>query len=308
MPLPILISVPHAGLLIPPEVADQFVLTPNEVAEDGDEGAAEIYAFEPDVTCFVATDIARAVIDLNRSEDDRRKDGVIKTHTCWDVPAYREFPSEGIVQTLLAQYYRPCHARLTRLAERSLRLAVDCHTMAAFGPPVGPDPGIERPSVCLSNADGTCPQSWIDALKIAFENEFGANVKVNEPFQGGTSRARMLGRCRGCSSSSRERRFWQPPRNVAGSCGPSAHGLRPCPELLSAVGHLVMHESHTAFELRVHGSGRGVMNAAVARQHPLELVIKESGHRACLFFPGVPAHISKCDERLTAGQPGEMVT
>ena len=89
------------------------------------------------------------------------------------------------MQTLLAQYYRPYHARLTRLAERSLRLAVDCHTMAAFGPPVGPDPGIERPSVCLSNADGTCPQSWIDALKIAFENEFGAKVKVNEPFQGG---------------------------------------------------------------------------------------------------------------------------
>ena len=103
----------------------------------------------------------------------RRKDGVVKTHTCWDVPVYRSAPTEQLVQTLLATYHRPYHERLARLAEPALLLAVDCHTMAAFGPPVGPDPGVERPWVCLSNADGTCPSEWMQELKTCFELAFG---------------------------------------------------------------------------------------------------------------------------------------
>ena len=185
MSLPILISVPHAGLRIPHEIGDTCCLTSSEIAEDGDEGAAEIYAVESDVAHFVTTDIARAIIDLNRSKDDRRKDGVVKTHTCWDVVVYSRFPSEDLIETLLAAYYDPYHERLTQLADRAIRLAVDCHTMAAIGPPVAPDPGIERPWVCLSNADGTCPQNWLDGLKNCFEAQFGPHVSVNDPFKGG---------------------------------------------------------------------------------------------------------------------------
>lgn len=185
MTLPILISLPHAGLRVPPEVDDTCLLSPGEVAHDGDEGAAEIYAVERDVARFVTTDIARAIIDLNRSEDDRRKDGVVKTHTCWDVPVYRRFPSEDVIQNLLDRYYHPYHQRLEQLASPALRLAVDCHTMAAFGPPVGPDPGVERPWICLSNGEGTCPQDWLEGLKVCFETEFGSHVQLNDPFTGG---------------------------------------------------------------------------------------------------------------------------
>jgi hypothetical protein len=87
--LPLLVSVPHAGLAIPPEVAALNRLTAQEIAEDGDVGAREIYGeLAPYVAAFVISDIARAFVDLNRAEDDIRKDGVIKTHTCWDVPVY----------------------------------------------------------------------------------------------------------------------------------------------------------------------------------------------------------------------------
>ena len=41
--LPILLSVPHAGLGVPPELADYHQLTPEQIAEDGDVQAAEIY-------------------------------------------------------------------------------------------------------------------------------------------------------------------------------------------------------------------------------------------------------------------------
>ncbi len=185
MRLPLLLSVPHAGLRVPAEVADLCQLTASEIADDGDGGAAEIYALEPDVAAFVTTDIARAIVDLNRAEDDRRQDGVVKTHTCWNIPVYRTFPSPAQIEALLASHYRPYHAQLTQCANAGVRLAVDCHTMAASGPPVGPDPGVVRPHVCLSNADGTCSDAWMAALLRCFTREFGPHVTVNTPFKGG---------------------------------------------------------------------------------------------------------------------------
>lgn len=185
MTLPLLASVPHAGLHVPDEVAPYCVLTPEQVAEDGDVGAAEIYDLESAFEAYVTTDVARAIVDQNRAEDDRRQDGVVKTHTCWNVPVYREFPPEELLAQLLDRYYHPYHRGLRELATSGVRLGIDLHTMAAKGPPVGPDPGVERPWVCLSNADGTCSDAWIQDLKSAFEQTFGSNVRINDPFRGG---------------------------------------------------------------------------------------------------------------------------
>lgn len=110
---------------------------------------------------------------------------MIKTHTCWDVPVYQHEPSAATVAALLDAYYRPYHERLAHLAGSAVKLAIDCHTMAAVGPPVAPDPGVERPWVCLSNGDGTCPQTWIEGLQRCFEDAFGPHVTINHPFTGG---------------------------------------------------------------------------------------------------------------------------
>ena len=98
MKLPILLSVPHAGWKIPSEVEDICVLGQKEILEDGDVGAAEIYnPLKKKVEAFVTTKIARAIVDMNRAEKDFWKDGVIKTHTCWDVPVYKTFPSADTI-------------------------------------------------------------------------------------------------------------------------------------------------------------------------------------------------------------------
>jgi len=57
--------------------------------------------------------------------------------------------------------------------------------MAGHGPPVGPDPGAERPVVTLSNADRTCPRKWLESLATCFEASFGTEVALNTPFRGG---------------------------------------------------------------------------------------------------------------------------
>jgi formiminoglutamase len=185
MTLPFLLSVPHAGLRIPGEVKALCILSKDDIVKDGDEGAAEIYLPLADrVTALVTTDIARAVVDMNRAEDDRRKDGVVKTHTCWDVPVYREPLTEKLTEILLERYHRPYHRDLDRLAEKVIA-GIDCHTMAAIGPPVGPDPGIDRPAACISNGDGTCPDAWMASLSLILAEELNAAVAINTPFKGG---------------------------------------------------------------------------------------------------------------------------
>jgi N-formylglutamate amidohydrolase len=182
--LPLLISVPHAGLKIPPEVEGLCLLTPGQIKADSDEGARTIYALESVVTAFLAGDVARAFVDLNRAEDDRGADGVVKTRTCQRVQIYDSPLSEAVVELLLARYYRPYHSNLTKLAKRA-KLGIDCHTMAEFGPPVGPDPGRRRPQVCLSDAGGTCPKTWLRHLAASLQEAFATGISVNAPFKGG---------------------------------------------------------------------------------------------------------------------------
>ena len=185
MTLPLLLSVPHAGLVIPTVVHDLCILSKNEIIEDGDEGAAEIYLpLEDEVSALVTTVVARAILDMNRDEDDRRKDGVVKTHTCWDVQIYREPPSESIITELMETFYNPYHASLTQHAKH-VQCGIDCHTMAAQGPPVAPDEGMGRPAICISNADDTCPKEWITSLADCFKKVFEKEVSINFPFKGG---------------------------------------------------------------------------------------------------------------------------
>lgn len=185
MRLPFLLSIPHAGRRIPPEVKDICVLSEREVLEDGDEGADEIYfPLRDRIAHLVTADVGRAIVDLNRAADDFRKDGVIKSHTCWDVPVYRTPPSRDLTDILLCKYYLPYHAQLQSLASR-VKLGIDAHTMAASGPPVGPDPGQERPPVCISNAGFTCPQTWLESLARCLEDSLSLPVSINTPFQGG---------------------------------------------------------------------------------------------------------------------------
>jgi formiminoglutamase len=186
--LPFLISVPHSGLTIPEEVRPLCRLNRDEIRNDSDGGAGVIYSMLKDhVQCFVIADIARAVVDLNRPEDDFSKDGVIKTHTCWDVPIWSSPLPKILCDTLLEKYYYPYHQKLASLAgDPSLVLGIDCHTMAATGPPVGPDPGEERPFINLGNVGNkSCPEKWAMYMVYCFKECFGDNVTLNHPFKGG---------------------------------------------------------------------------------------------------------------------------
>jgi formiminoglutamase len=184
MKLPIIISVPHAGLAIPPEVETYNILTQEEIICDGDECASEIYAIEQYVQAYVTTEIARAFVDVNRPVNDLGQDGIVKTHTCWGVPIYTCQLSEVLIEVMIRKYYRPYHEKLT-LFSNDVKFGIDCHTMAEIGPPVSPDSGQERPLICVSDADGTFPADWLKIIKDCFQQSFQVEVSLNRPFKGG---------------------------------------------------------------------------------------------------------------------------
>ena len=184
MKLPILISVPHAGFEVPSEVETYNLLTEDEIICDGDKGASEIYAIESHVQAYVTTDIARAFVDVNRLANDRGRDGVVKTHTCWDVPVYKVPLPDYLIEVMIGKYYRPYHEKLTLFAADA-KFGIDCHTMVEIGPPASSDPGRERPLVCLSDADGAFPADWLKSMKDCLQQSFQVEVSLNRPFKGG---------------------------------------------------------------------------------------------------------------------------
>jgi N-formylglutamate deformylase len=169
---------------VPQEVQEYCVLTPEQILADSDEGAAEIYDLKSEVTAHITTDVARAVLDMNRAEDDRGRDGIVKIHTSYNARVYRQPVPEDVVEIVLEHYYRPYHRRLSESAS-DVKFGIDCHTMAAVGPPSATDSGCERPNICLSNAHGTCPQEWFEKMVHCFKESFESEISVNHPFKGG---------------------------------------------------------------------------------------------------------------------------
>ena len=53
---------------------------------------------------------------------------------------------------LLDKYYGPYHKQMEeQIKNPDIKLAVDCHSMAAKSPPIEADVGAVRPLICLGN-------------------------------------------------------------------------------------------------------------------------------------------------------------
>jgi formiminoglutamase len=209
---PVAVSIPHGGWRVAEEIRDIWALSPKDAFHDGDPYTNHIYDFSDRVRDQMVMEYYRAVVDLNRAPDDiapENPDGVIKSHTCWNVPVYKAdcLPDEDLKETLLEKYYFPYHRWLAEaVADRDVRLLVDCHSMAAYSPPIEEDEGTVRPLICLGNLGDehgeiesvfnrvTCEPDLIrfmaDEFMVVLQHEEvevspPAVVAMNVPFNGG---------------------------------------------------------------------------------------------------------------------------
>jgi len=205
--LPLLITIPHGGIRVPPEVEARIRLTEEEVAYNSDPATARIYDFGDSVEETIGMDVSRVFVDVNRSPfrtPPMYPDGVVKMVTADGNPVYNNgfLPDAGLIRRLLAEYYYPFHYRIrdVLLAGR-VSLAIDCHSMHPEAPLTSKEPGQRRPLVCLSNGGDrmgmpkkpggrgrlTCEPEIIQTLATSFENhlEGRGEVAINNPFSGG---------------------------------------------------------------------------------------------------------------------------
>jgi len=141
---PLLVSVPHAGIEIPRDVAPAFL--PRALAtEDADWHLDRLYAFVRDAgASFIVPRVARYVIDLNRPPDNTPMyPGANNTELCpirfFDgTPLYRDAhaPTGAEVARRRERYWAPYHAALAaevaRLrAEHGHAVLFDGHSIRA---------------------------------------------------------------------------------------------------------------------------------------------------------------------------------
>ena len=208
--LPILISVPHGGTMVPTNLQAKCLLSSRDILLDGDTWTRELYDFAGLVEEYIQADIARIVVDMNRSRDDlppKNPDGVVKTiavngKKVWDQVGG---VSKEELQRLMEEFHTPYHHRLVKAAQNpKVALAIDCHTMLDMGPSKGVSNWEKRPLFCIGNRGDvwgkqvdepiTAPTEMMIRFKEGLEREFSEYkdgcgdapvVTMNKPFKGG---------------------------------------------------------------------------------------------------------------------------
>lgn len=199
-PLPVIISIPHGGMDIPPELNKRVCLSRRDILFDVDAFTRNIYDLEKLVIAQISTKVARTFVDLNREPDDlppKNQDGVIKEYTIYRKKIYLDglAPDKKLIQDLLEKYYYPYHLKLQQysseifLSKNTVKLALDCHSMANIGPEFSPDKGQKRPLFCLGNVHNSSCGSEIvfrlaDCLRKIFDLK-ETDISLNNPFKGG---------------------------------------------------------------------------------------------------------------------------
>ncbi|ADU30549.1 N-formylglutamate amidohydrolase [Evansella cellulosilytica] len=209
MKLPLVISVPHGGLEIPDNLKGCCLLSEEDILLDSDTFTRELYDLKDVVEEYIDTDIARIVVDLNRSADDLpplNPDGVIKTRTVNGDPVWSSVRLlEEDIAVLLEKYYYPYHEKLKKASQNPrVRLGVDCHSMLNIGPTTDYAIWEKRPLFCIGNRGSstgeyvsepiTAPPELMHKFKQLLETKFSPIigdkfdlpiVTMNEPFSGG---------------------------------------------------------------------------------------------------------------------------
>lgn len=184
-----ILSIPHAGLEIPPEFIDKIVEDPRVQNQDVDfqvQDLIDIADLNALGAHVLVAKIHRVCVDLNRPE--ARAVMNWKENSKGQRLVQQEF-SDLDRKRMIEKYYRPYYEKAESLINSNDILFVDLHSMpsraTAYHLSKNPNQPIERPEVCLSDQKGkTLPPECMGFLKQAFEKQ-GVQVNVNDPYLGG---------------------------------------------------------------------------------------------------------------------------
>ncbi len=193
---PLLISCPHDGTLIPPDIAAR--MTPKaQTAPDTDWHVARLYKFAEQLGATVLVPShSRYVVDLNRPPDDvSLYPGQNTTGLCPIVqfsgePIYRDGqqPSTDEINARVGRYWRPYHQALrdeiVRLREMHDRVVLwEAHSIRSVVPFLFDG---RLPDINVGTATGaSCSTATQQRLQAALDAQDRYSHVVNGRFKGG---------------------------------------------------------------------------------------------------------------------------
>ncbi len=193
---PLLVSVPHAGTTIPPDIAENLV--PRALAvEDTDWHLDQVYDFAKAIgASLIVPRHSRYVIDLNRpAENTPMYPGVNNTELCptrffTGDPLYRpdRAPQPEEIAQRLARYWQPYHHALQ--AELQRLKAAHGHALLWDGHSIQPElPWLfsgRLPDLNLGTVSGeSCAPGLRNALQQAIEQQHTFSHVIDGRFKGG---------------------------------------------------------------------------------------------------------------------------
>jgi N-formylglutamate amidohydrolase len=191
-----IVHIPHASVLIPEEVREQFVLSDEalrlELLRMTDWYTDEIFGQLPGCV-DVAFPVSRLVVDPERFENDQDEAmseigmGVIYQNTS-ELTSLRRALGQIERKRLIEDFYHPHHAKLNQLAKCKLENNGHCLVLDAHSFPARPlfyeiDKKQRRPEICIGTDEFHTPQNLIGLAVGLFESA-GFEVGLNSPFAG----------------------------------------------------------------------------------------------------------------------------
>lgn len=193
---PLLISIPHAGTQLPPDILQRLTPQARELP-DTDWYVHQLYAFARNLgACVIKANFSRYVVDLNRAPDSSAlyvsdpTSPVCPTATFDGQPLYArgDVPGDDEIRARVETYWQPYHGRiveeLARIkAEHPIALLWDAHSIASE------IPGLfagQLPEFNLGTRDdASCPREIAEALLSTVQAGGRFSAVLNGRFKGG---------------------------------------------------------------------------------------------------------------------------
>jgi N-formylglutamate deformylase len=197
LPSWVILHIPHDSTCIPASVQDQFTLSDAELNDEikkmTDHHTYDLFAQGVSSSQVVVAPVSRLVVDVERFEDDALEPmsgvgmGVVYTRT-HDLKALRRPISEEERATLLNDWYRPHHLRLSNAVENAIKchgrcLIIDCHSFPEEALPYENALEADRPDICIGTDEYHTSKELAGWLVNSFRRP-GRRVSLNSPFSG----------------------------------------------------------------------------------------------------------------------------
>jgi N-formylglutamate amidohydrolase len=194
----VVIHIPHASTVIPPEVRPDFQLTDDELALEilrlTDHFTDELLGVVGPGIEIVQYPVSRLVADPERFRDDAQESlakigvGAVYTHRPSSIEQrLRRKDCAFDRNTLLEGYYDPHHRKLCEAVDRGLEhgpvLIVDAHSYPREPVAFEQNPTGPRGKICLGTDAFHTPGGLTDRVRAGFE-QCGYDVTIDTPFAG----------------------------------------------------------------------------------------------------------------------------